>query len=407
MLHYRVLDLTDEKGWMCGKILSELGADVVKVERPGGDPARNIGPFYHDTPNPEKSLYWFAYNTNKKGVTLDIETSRGQEILKQLVTGADFVIESFPPSYLSNLGLGYSQLSEINPKIIMTSITPFGQTGPYKDYKGCDLVAMAMGGFMYVCGDADRPPVRVSVEQSYPMAGAEAAAGSLIAHHYRILTGEGQWIDVSIQECIVREIFMELCFWDASKEVSVRAGPRRRRMAAYQRDIWPCKDGHLGFRILGGRLGAETLRALVDWMDTENMAGNLKGMDFESLDMSKVTRAESQDWENTLLQFFSRHSKEEIYQKAVEKNMLICPGYTPEELVEYEQLEERNFWTELQYPELDTTIKQPEGFLRASEARCQIRRRAPLIGQHNEEIYGKELGFTKRELALLKKEGII
>ncbi len=407
LLHYRVLDLTDEKGWMCGKILSELGADVVKVERPGGDPARNIGPFYQDIPDPEKSLYWFAYNTNKRGITLDIETSRGQEILKQLVTGADFVIESFPPGYLSGLGLGYSQLSEINPKIIMTSITPFGQTGPYKDYKGCDLVAMAMGGFMYVCGDADRPPVRVSMEQSYPIAGAEAAAGSLIAHHYRILTGEGQHVDVSIQECIVREIFMELCFWDASKEVSVRAGPRRRRMAAYQRDIWPCKDGHLGFRILGGRLGAGTLQALTDWMDTENMAGNLKGMDFESLDMSKVTRAESQEWENTLLQFFSRHSKEEIYQKAVEKNMLICPGYTPEELVEYEQLEERNFWTELQYPELDTTIKQPEGFLRASEARCQIRRCAPLIGEYNEEIYGKELGFTKRELALLKKEGII
>ena len=407
LLHYRVLDLTDEKGWMCGKILSELGADVVKVERPGGDPARNIGPFYHDIPDPEKSLYWFAYNTNKRGITLDIQASRGQEIFKQLVTGADFIIESFPPGYLSGLGLGYSQLSEINPKIIMTSITPFGQTGPYKDYKGCDIVAMAMGGFMYVCGDADRPPVRVTVEQSYPIAGAEAAAASLIAHHYRILTGEGQWIDVSIQECIAREIFMELCFWDAFREVPVRAGQCSRRMTAYQRDIWPCKDGHLGFRILGGRFGAETFQALTEWMDTENMAGSLKGIDFESLDISKATPAESQDWENTLCQFFLKHTKEEIYQKAVEKNMLLCPGYTPKELVEYEQLKERNFWAELQSPELGTTFKHPVGFLRSIEVQCQIQKRAPLIGEHNEEIYGQELGITKQELALLKKEGIV
>ena len=115
--------MTDEKGWMCGKILSELGADVVKVERPGGDPARNIGPFYHDIPDPEKSLYWFAYNTNKRGITLDIQTSRGQEIFKQLVTGADFVIESFPPGYLNDLGLGYSQLSE--QKSIVIKNSPF------------------------------------------------------------------------------------------------------------------------------------------------------------------------------------------------------------------------------------------------------------------------------------------
>lgn len=392
---------------MCGKILSELGADVIKVESPGGDPARNIGPFYHNIPDPEKSLYWFAYNTNKRGITLNIESSRGREIFKQLASRADFVIESFPPGYLSDLGLGYRQLSEINPKIILTSITPFGQTGPYKDYKGCDLVAMAMGGFMYVCGDADRPPVRISAEQAYPIAGAEAAAGSLIANHYRMLIGEGQWVDVSIQECIARWMFMELCFWDASGEIPVRAGPYRRRMGTYQRDIWPCKDGHLGFRILGGRLGAETLHALTEWMDSENMAESLKGMDFESLDMSKITPLELKELENALGQFFLRHTKEEIYRKAVEKNLLIGPGYTPEELVEYEQLKERNFWTELKYPELDTTIKQPEGFLRSSEIHCSIRRRAPLFGEHNDEIYGQELGVTKQELASLKTEGII
>jgi len=407
LLHYRALDLTDEKGMVCGKFLGDLGADVIKVERPGGDPARNIGPFYHDIPDPEKSLYWFAYNTNKRGITLNIETADGKEIFKQLVKTADFVIESFPPGYLDELGLGYFQLSEIKPQIIMTSITSFGQTGPYRDYKGCDLVAMAIGGFMYVCGDSDRPPVRISVEQAYTMAGAHAAAGSLFANHYRTLTGEGQWVDVSIQECIPTVMPMEIGFWDGLGEIVRRSGPHRRRMGVYQRDIWPCKDGHLGFRVLGGDLGAATLQGLADWMDTENMAGPLKGMDFRSLDMSKITQAEVDNWEEALCQFFRKHTKDEIYKKALEKHMLICPGYTPEDLVEYEQLGERNFWNDVQYTELKASIRHPSGFFKSSETQCQIRRRAPFIGEHNEEIYSQELGIPKQELVLLKERGII
>jgi len=154
---YRVLDLTDTNGLLCGKLLGDLGADVIKIERPGGDAARNLGPFYHDEADPEKSLFWFAFNTSKRGITLDIETAEGQETLKSLVKGADFVIESFPPGYLDRLGLGYSALEKINPRIILVSITPFGQTGPYKDYKAPDIVAFAMGGYMYPFGDPDRP----------------------------------------------------------------------------------------------------------------------------------------------------------------------------------------------------------------------------------------------------------
>ena len=147
---YRALDITDEKGLMCGKILADMGADVIKVEKPGGDLARRIGPFYHDDPNPEKSLYWFAYNTNKRGITLDIETSDGQDIFKQLVKTADFVIESFDPGYMSSLGLGYADLEKINPRIIMVSITPFGQSGPYVEqgYKVNDMIVWALGGHM-------------------------------------------------------------------------------------------------------------------------------------------------------------------------------------------------------------------------------------------------------------------
>ena len=173
---YRVLDLTDEKGLLCGKLMGDLGADVIKIERPGGDAARQLCPFYHDEPDPEKSLFWFALNTSKRGITLDIETLDGQGIFRRLVEDADFVIESFPPGYLDKLGLGYSDLEKINPKVIMVSIAPFGHTGPYKDWKTSDIVAWAMGGQMAPCGEPDRPPYKVSYHsQAYLNAGLDAA----------------------------------------------------------------------------------------------------------------------------------------------------------------------------------------------------------------------------------------
>ena len=160
---YRVLDLANEKGYYCSKLLADLGADVVKIERPGGDLSRNSGPFYHDIPDPEKSLNWFVFNRGKRGITLNIETADGQDIFKRLVKGADFVIESFAPGYVDRLGLGYLALSQVNPRIIITSITPFGQTGPYKDYKAPEIVNMAMNGILFMCGDPDRPPVQIGV----------------------------------------------------------------------------------------------------------------------------------------------------------------------------------------------------------------------------------------------------
>ena len=155
---YRVLDLTDEKGHLCGKVLGDFGADVIKIERPGGDRARNRGPFYQNIADPEKSLSWFSFNTSKRGITLDIESLDGREIFKQLVRTADIVIESFEPGYLDGLGLGYADMEKIKPDIILTSITPFGQTGPHAHYKVTDLVGVAMGGIVRILGDLHGVP---------------------------------------------------------------------------------------------------------------------------------------------------------------------------------------------------------------------------------------------------------
>ena len=157
----RVLDLAGPPGVYCAKLLADLGADVIKIERPGGDPLRNIGPFFHDEPDPEKSLYWFQFNTSKRSITLNLDSADGREILEKLVAKADVIVETFPPGHLEQMGLGYGTLRELNPRLILTSITPFGQTGPYQDFKGSDIIAQAMGGLMNLAGFPEDPPLRI------------------------------------------------------------------------------------------------------------------------------------------------------------------------------------------------------------------------------------------------------
>ena len=181
----RVLDLADEKGVYCTKLLADLGADTIRIEEPGGDPMRRIGPFFHDEPDHEKSLYWFQFNTSKRGITLNLETADGREILKRLVKTADVVVETFPPGYLDEMGLGYSVLSELNPGVVLTSITPFGQSGPYRDFQSSDLIAQAMGGLMYLAGFPEDAPHKLHGSQAYHSASVQAAVGTMMALYAR------------------------------------------------------------------------------------------------------------------------------------------------------------------------------------------------------------------------------
>jgi crotonobetainyl-CoA:carnitine CoA-transferase CaiB-like acyl-CoA transferase len=187
----RVLDLADQKGVYCTKLLADLGADTIRIETPGGDPMRHVGPFLHDEPDPEKSLYWFQFNTSKRGITLNLETADGREILRQLAGKADVMVETFPPGHLDEIGLGYSNLRQVNPGLVLTSITPFGQTGPHRDFKGSDLIAQAMGGLMYLAGFAEDPPYKLHGSQAYHSASVQAAVGTMVALNARELTGRG------------------------------------------------------------------------------------------------------------------------------------------------------------------------------------------------------------------------
>ena len=205
--HLRVLDLAGPEGHYCGKFFADLGADVVKVEPPGGDPARFIGPFAGDTTDPERSLYFVNFNTNKKSLTLDITSRAGRDDLLRLVPAADVLVESFAPGYMDGMNLGFKALSAINPALVMTSITPFGQSGPYRDYLGSELIAQAMGGLMYVQGDDNKPPCVAPCDQASQLSSLHAAYGTLAALANRNKTGLGQHIDVSMQEIVAHLLF--------------------------------------------------------------------------------------------------------------------------------------------------------------------------------------------------------
>jgi benzylsuccinate CoA-transferase BbsE subunit/naphthyl-2-methylsuccinate CoA transferase subunit len=411
---YRILDLTDHKGIYCAKVLADLGADVIKIEKPGGDATRNIGPFYKDIPHPEKSIYWWAYNTSKRGITLNIETADGKEIFQRLVKTADVVVESFSPGYMDSLGLGYPALSEINPGIIMTSISPFGQTGPYKDWKADDLVGWAMAGQAYVTGDDDRPPCQVSFPHCYLVAGAHAASATLAALYYRETSEEGQHIDVSMQESVLWTTLLLVQFWDMMKINLFRAGSRRSMGTALFRLAFPCKDGHVGFLIAGGQLASISMPPLIEWMAEEGMLGAFEDKKdwgpkdwTQKVDAMALTQEIVDAWEDSLIKFFANKTKAEIYEKAREKSMIIYPVSTTKDLAENAQLKDRNFYVEVEHPELGETITYLGSPYKMTEAPWRISRRAPLIGEHNQEIYEEELGLSKDETRLLKEAGVI
>ena len=402
---YRVLDLTNEKGYFCGKILADLGADVIKIEPPEGDPGRDIGPFYHGRQDKEKSLFFFAYNTNKRSITLNIQTHEGQEIFKRLAKTADFVIESFKPGDMDKIGLGYSVLKGVHPRVIMVSITPFGQEGPRKDWKASDIVAIAMGGLSHITGSPDRPPARVNVDQAYVIAGTQGAMGAMIAHYYREATGKGQYVDTSTQESVVLSALTVPQAWDLQKFIWPREGAFMSRARKRVRHLWPCKDGYIAWRLFTGGLGVKT-RALVDWMKSQGEAGELAELNWQEMDLLTVPEEKFYHWQELFGEFFKAHTKAELCKEALARGIVLIPASTPKDLLEDPQLEARDYWEEVEHPELGTTITYPGALYKSSEVEWKFRR-APSVGEHNREVYEGELGFTKERLAALKQSGVI
>jgi benzylsuccinate CoA-transferase BbsE subunit len=314
---YRVLDLTDEKALLCGRLLAEMGAEVIRIEKA------------------ESPFHW--ENLGKKSVTLNIEAEGCQGLFQGLVKKADVLIESHSPGYLDKLGLGYSQLTQINPRLVMASITPFGLDGPYRDYRADDLVASAMGGQLYVNGEADKPPLKLFGNQSYYLASLFAAIGVLLALYHRHASGKGQHIDISLQECTAAALDHVLVRYFYQGEVARRRGSLHWNNGFR---IFPTKDGH---GLLSLFYQWETL---VEWLDSEGMAGDLTDEKWRDRDY----RLGNLDHIIAILERWTKtHSKAELVAKGQLMRFPWAEVASISELLARPQLKSRNFWLDVEH----------------------------------------------------------
>lgn len=411
---FRIVDLTDELGIFCGRILADFGAEVIKVERPGGDPARNRPPFYGDDPSPEKSLFWAFTNLNKKSVTLDISCSQGRELLKKLIKRSDLVIESFRPGDLECMGLGYPELAKVNRHLVLTSITPYGQSGPYANYPAGDITIMAAGGMLRLHADTGRPPVRFSVPLTSFLGGLHAATGSIVALTHAELSGEGQQVDVSCQEAVAMSLMDATEFWDINGVNRQIVGPfnvtRRRDLPdLVVPRVWECRDGHMLIGLVGGLLKgvAAGSNALVKMANEQGMALQLKDYDFGNYDASTMPVEESDRMVSAMGAFFRTMAKGDLFEMSVTHGSLAFPVNTVADIAHSPQFEERGFWVDVEDPEGRGKIKYPGLPMRIEGMAFEVARRAPRIGEHNREIYQRELGLSSREMTLLRSQGVI
>ncbi|MEE9285872.1 MAG: CoA transferase [Dehalococcoidia bacterium] len=403
---YRVLDLTNEHGYLCGRLLGDLGADVIKVEPPEGDPGRRFGPFYGDDPHPEKSLGWWAYNANKRSITLALETADGQALFQQLTLTADFVVESQRPGYLDGLGLGYADLSRLQPSLVMASITPFGPDGPRSQYAATDMTIVAAGGLMHLAGNEDRAPLHVAMPQAQAQAGVQAALGALIAHHHRRMTGRGQHVQVSMQAAIVNTLIDIQQHWDIDQKLGERGlrtswGPLKTRI------LYPCKDGYVTWRWFVDRGRGRRNKGLLEWMREEGADDGIADWDFEALTLYSMSQDQVDRLQSAVERFFAIKTKDEIYRQARKRRFLTFPVQGPKEIFEDEQIQSRGFFQEIEHPELDARVLYPGAFVKTTAGDYGVRRRPPLIGEHNEAVFLDELGLTRDELITLKEAGIV
>ncbi len=395
---YRVLDLSGPLGVYCGKLMADMGADVIKVEPVGGDPMRDIGPFVHDEPGPERSLYWHQFNSNKRSITLDFTTAPGADLLLRLAGKADVLLETCRPGILDSLGIGYSDLSAQNQGLIYVSITPFGQTGPYKDYKASDLVGFAMGGYMYVTGWPHTPPNRLWGSQAYHTASNRAFIATLIAIYDRLNTGRGQYVDVSMQEAVAATTEHVNIAYLYEGTPAVRCGFRHGGQFVA---TWKCKDGYASITT-NTHQAWDDLRA---WMAEDGMAGDL--MDEKYNDRFILRGEHSSHIEHLIEAWALGHTRKEIAEWGQSRHHPWGPVATPEELLANPQLWGRDFFTRVDHAELGSTFVHSGAPYKLALSPWKLRSAAPTIGQYNAEVYGSELGLSTEEMEALANASVI
>jgi len=391
---YRVLDCTGRLGWLTGRFLADLGADVIKVEPPG---ARL------DEPG------WRADNVNKRLITLDLNKPAGRDLFHRLVAKVDFLLETALPGSPEAEVFDPAALRAINPKLIHVSVTPFGRTGPRAEWLASDIELMAAGGAMSLAGEPGGMPLRVSYPQSYPWAASQAAVGAMVGLMKRNATGTGDHVDVSAQSAVIASIAHAPAFWDLLKQNPSRAGAfmtGRSVHGAQYRVFWPCKDGFVNFIIYGGVAGRRTNEGLCAWMhDAGADLGVLATIDWATFDSTQTTQAQVDAMEAPIRKFFLTVTKAEFLQQAFEREMLGYPVNNVADICADPQFAARDFWHDLP-GENGKTERFIGGFAIVDGKRLEVKRPVPKAGEHGHQVLA-DCGLNKDEIAKLMASGAV
>jgi len=391
----RVLDLSTYRGHLAGRLLADMGADVVKVEPPAGDMARRIGPFVDDRPHHDRSLFFWFYNLNKRSLTLDITNPRGRELLLDLARATDVLVESFAPGEMARMGLGWDELHRLNPALVMLSIAPFGQTGPYRDFEADDTVLTALSGMLYVNGYPGRQPVRPLGLQAYHSAAYYGAIAVMCALLARDREPVGQWIDLSMQEAAAAAVEHVAGSYFGQNFVEPRRGTLH--WSRFFR-VARCRDGYVMHCTLGD------WTSLIEWVKSEGKAQDLADPRWEDVGY----RAEhAEHLFDVLDEWVKDYECNELLERAQALRQPYAIVQGPEAMLKDEQLNARGFFVEVEHPELGRTFRYPGAPYLFNGTPWRVRRRPPLLGEHTSEILRDELGLEPAEIAALYAQGIV
>ena len=391
----RVLDFTHYvAGPYATKLLADYGADVLKVERPGiGDGARRIGPFPKDIPHPEKSGAFLHLNTNKRSITLNLKSPEAQRIAKRLIAQADVVVESFRPGKMAAFGLDYETLREINPRVVMTSISNFGQTGPYRNFRVSDLIIYGMGGEMYSTGLEDREPLKLGEDVVLYQAGAIAATATMGA----VFADGSQHVDISLMETQIGSIdrrMSMLLAYQYNNEISMRSATAT--AGGYPNGVFICLDGYV--QIAGGRnyfdrvvamMGAPDVLLEDRWYEPE----------------AQYDPELEDEFSAYFIPWCLERTKKEIWHDAQEAGVLSAPINATSDLVGDDAFHARGAFTEIEHPLAGNLLYPGRPFI-MNESPWSVRRPAPLLGQHTNETL-RALGYSQSDAEGLREQGIV
>ena len=402
MANIRVLELAGETGAYTGKLFADLGAEVIRIEPIAGDSVRLEKPFYKDTPGMENSLRYQYLNTNKKGIVLDITSLEGQEVFLRLIRKSDLLIESFPPGYLDSLGIGYEVCSSLNPKLVYTAITPYGQYGPYKDYPYSDITCMAMGGLLYLAGVNEDKPGLIPDKQSYFAGDLNAACTSMVALMHAELTSEGQFIDVSLQECV------GTCLENAIQTYDMEGGIRRSSGGSQAgTGIYKCKDGYVFLYAVFAHRSPIFWNPLVAFMKKDGVPNVEEELKWEN-NWIEFTYRKSEEGKERFKKIFemfaAKHTMLELYEEGQKHNCIMYPVNTAKGVLENPQLTYRKYFKNLYSKTLNDSILVPGPPYSIEKMSWELKAAAPAFGEHTFEVLSG-LGYGADEIKTFAEKG--